>query len=482
MSFRSRLAVAAALAVAVAVVAASATTYFLVRAELRSEVDRSLEERADVVAASPVRAFVRSLDRQRRRGGPRGGRRERDLFRGVPPPRFGGPGGVVQIIGEGGLVIGTQSSFSADSDTEDSSGTILASEPLPISERTLSVARGGERFFEDVELEGTPVRLLTVPLGDGLALQVGRPLDEVSDVTGRLQWILLILSLAGVGLAGALGLLVARAALVPVRRLTRAAETITETRDLTHPIDVKGGDEVSRLAQSFNTMLGALSESLSAQRQLVADASHELRTPLTSMRTNIELLARDDLPEAKRQAMLEDVAVQLEELSALVTDVVDLARGDEAHPERIDVRLDQLVESAIARARRHRPAVRFDVQVEEALVVGDAPRIERAVSNLLDNAAKWTPEGGVVEVRLLDGELSVRDHGPGIDQDDLPFVFDRFYRSKSARKHPGSGLGLAIVRKVAEDHDGWVSAENASDGGALMRFCLGSPAEPELAS
>ena len=479
MTFRSRLALAAALAVAVAVVAASVTAYFLVRSELRAEVDRSLVERADVVSAVPARAIARTGE-----GGPRGrrgGRRGGELLRGVPAPRLGGAAGLIQIISEDGQVIGTSSALEDEISTAESeTGEEFVA--LPVSERALRVANGGRRVFESVELEGTTLRVLTAGLGDGLALQVGRPLSEVDDVMGRLGWILLILSIAGVGLAGALGLVVARTALVPVRRLTRSAETITETRDLTHPIDVKGNDEVSRLAQSFNTMLGALNESLSAQRQLVADASHELRTPLTSMRTNVELLARDDLPSAKRQAMLEDVTAQLEELSALVTDVVDLARGEEAHPERLDVRLDELVASAIQRARRHAPTITFEAQLEESIVTGDAPRIERAVSNLLDNAAKWTPDGGVVEVTLVDGQLMVRDHGPGIEQDDLPFVFDRFYRSKKARKQPGSGLGLAIVRKVAEDHHGSVSAENATDGGALMRFVIGSSGEPELAS
>ena len=473
MNFRSRLAVAAAVAVAVAVVAASVTTYFLVRSELRSEVDRALEERAQVVLFAPGRVVAEAV---RGRDGARGGRGRGGRIRGIPPPRFGGAGGIVQLVSEDGAVIGMQTQLAEDEEADDDE-----LEALPVSDKTLDVAAGAKPFFEDVEIEGTSVRMLTVPLQDGVALQIGRPLDEVNGVTDQLGWILLIISLAGVVLAGGLGLAVARAALVPVRRLTRTAETIAETRDLTHPIDVQGDDEISRLAQSFNTMLRALDESLSAQRQLVADASHELRTPLTSMRTNIELLARDELPATKRQAMLADVTAQLEELSALVTDVVDLARGEEAHPERVDVRLDELVASAIERTRLHAPALTFEAELEPCVVTGDPARIERAVSNLLDNAAKWTPAGGSVEVRIVDGELSVRDHGPGIDQDDLPFIFDRFYRSKKARKQPGSGLGLAIVRKVAEDHDGWVSAENASGGGALMRFAIGPGSAPEPA-
>ena len=480
MSFRSRLALSAALAVALAVVGASVTTYFLVRSELRSELDRSLVDRAGVVGAIPERAIARTLEGARRRAPARRGRR--DVLRGVPQPRLGGAGGIVQIITDDGLVIGTTSQLD-EGDGEGSEATHSDDDDdvliLPVSDGALRVASGAKRVFEDTELDGAPLRVLTVPMGEGLALQVGRPLDEINGVLDRLRWILLVLSLAGVGLAGALGLAVAKAALVPVKRLTRTAEDIAQTRDLSHPIDVRGNDEVSRLAKSFNTMLGALDSSLSAQRQLVADASHELRTPLTSMRTNIELLARDDLPAPRRQAMLADVTAQLEELSALVTDVVDLARGEEAHPERVELRLDALVEAAIERAQRHAPHVTYSAQLEECVVLGDGPRIERAVANLLDNASKWTPEGATIDVRIENGELTVRDRGPGIDEHDLPFVFDRFYRSKKARKQPGSGLGLAIVRKVAEDHGGWVSAENASGGGALMRFFVGAGAPPE---
>jgi two-component system sensor histidine kinase MprB len=377
------------------------------------------------------------------------------------------------VVAEDGAVFGSASDLSGDGEIGDTSSD-ENSEALPVSQRTLSVASGRSRaFFEDVDVNGTPVRLLTVPIEDGFALQVGRPLDEVRDVLDRLRWILLILSVVGVGLAAVLGLAVARAALVPVRRLTTTAETIAETREMTQAIDVSGTDEMSRLAQALNTMLGALDASLRAQRQLVADASHELRTPLTSMRTNIELLARDDIPSTKRQEMLDDVTAQLEELSALVTDVVDLARGEEAHSVRTDVRLDELVESVIERMQRHAPELTVEATLDNSVAAVDRPRIERAVANLIDNAVKWSPAGGVVEVRLSEGMLSVRDHGPGISDDDLPFVFDRFYRSDKARTLPGSGLGLAIVRQVAEDHGGWARVENAPDGGAIMRLCFG---------
>jgi two-component system sensor histidine kinase MprB len=287
------------------------------------------------------------------------------------------------------------------------------------------------------------------------------------------RW-LVVLALVGIGLAAALGALVARAVLAPVQRLTRTAEEVSKTRDLSSRIDATGTDELSRLAATFNTMLGALEESARAQRQLVSDASHELRTPLTSLRTNIEVLARDDaLPPGEREQLLRDVTEQLTEMTALIAELVELARGDEVPAEPEDVRLDLVTAGAIERTRRNRPGVSFRPDLEETMIRGVPSTIERAVSNLLDNAAKWSPPGGEIEVTVRDGDVVVRDHGPGIDADDLPFVFDRFYRAPSARGMPGSGLGLAIVRQVAESHGGTVTAEPAEGGGTVMRFSLG---------
>ncbi len=221
-------------------------------------------------------------------------------------------------------------------------------------------------------------------------------------------------------------------------------------------------------------MLGALEESARAQRQLVADASHELRTPLTSLRTNIEVLARHELPEAERERILGEVVVQLTEMTALIAELVELARGDAQPLEPEDVRLDLLVADAVGRAQRNSPTVDFRLDADESLVYGVPSRIERAIGNLLDNAGKWSPDGSVVDVTVRDGEVTVRDRGPGIADDDLPFVFDRFYRAPAARGMPGSGLGLSIVRQVAEAHGGVVTAERANGGGALMRLRLPS--------
>jgi two-component system, OmpR family, sensor histidine kinase MprB len=303
-------------------------------------------------------------------------------------------------------------------------------------------------------------------------VQAVRPLDDVDRTLRRLLFALVLVSLGGVALAVWLGLLVARAALTPVKQLTDAAEHVARTRDLSRRIRADRTDELSRLGASFNTMLEALSSSQQAQRQLVADASHELRTPLTSLRTNIEVLSSDALPPEDRERLLADVVAQLGELTLLVSDLVDLARGDEPAAVPEDVRLDLLVADAVERARRHAPDKTFFTDLEPSLVEGVPGRLDRAVANLIDNAAKWSPPGGQIEVSVSGGEVSVRDHGPGIADSDLPHVFDRFYRAPAARGLPGSGLGLAIVRQVAQSHGGTVTAERANGGGARMRLTL----------
>ncbi|HEX5617676.1 MAG TPA: HAMP domain-containing sensor histidine kinase, partial [Solirubrobacteraceae bacterium] len=230
-------------------------------------------------------------------------------------------------------------------------------------------------------------------------------------------------------------------------------------------------DEIARLAQSFNTTLAALEASVEAQRHLVADASHELRTPIASLRANIQTIEElDRLPEHERQALRDDILVELDELTALVSDVVELARGSKPGRVLDDVRVDRIVNSLVERARgRAGVDVAFHLDVAPTVVRGEPDRVNRAVSNLLDNAIKWSPERGQIDVTLRDGTLTVRDHGPGFDATDLPHVFERFYRSAEARGRPGSGLGLAIVRQAAEAHGGFVEAANAPGGGAIVR-------------
>jgi two-component system sensor histidine kinase MprB len=296
-------------------------------------------------------------------------------------------------------------------------------------------------------------------------VQVARPLTEVEKSLNRIGLFLIVVALGGIVIAAILGLLVARAALTPVKRLTTTVERVTETHDLSERIDIDGKDELSRLAASFNTMLAALEESTRAQRQLVADASHELRTPLTSVRTNIEVLAGDrTLPPEERARLLSDVVEQLGEMTTLISELIELARAEQMTVEPEDVRLDLLVADVV-----------YAVELEPSIVQGVPATIERAVGNLLDNAAKWSPPGAEVEVELRGGQLVVRDHGPGIPEEDLPYVFDRFYRARAARGMPGSGLGLANVRQVAESHGGEVVAERADGGGTRMRLTLGAP-------
>jgi two-component system, OmpR family, sensor histidine kinase MprB len=442
MTFRVRVILASAAAVAIAVALGSAVAYFAARSSLRGELNDALS--------------ARSVDLQQKLVLPAGCLKEggKPLVS-LPNPQFGGAPSTYQVICPGG-----------------GSARPKGEVPLPIDDRARRVADGEEQgYFSDEHVSDVHIRMLTLGLGNGFALQVARPLDEVDQVLDRLRLIMIAIAFSGVGLAAALGLVVAGAALRPVRRLTDAADEVGRTRNLGLRVEASGDDELARLGATFNAMLAALDESVSAQRRLVVDASHELRTPLTSLRTNIEVLARADrLDPSERERLRQDVLRQIEELSLLITDVVDLARGDEPTAEPEDVRLDLLVEQVVGRVARHAPGVHFATQLYPCTVRGVPRRLERAVTNLLDNAAKWSPDGARVLVTVDRGEVVVRDEGPGFSAEDLPFVFDRFYRSRAARGKPGSGLGLAIVRQVAEEHGGAVEAWNVNGGGAVVRL------------
>jgi two-component system, OmpR family, sensor histidine kinase MprB len=442
VTFRARVIVLSAAAVAIAVALGSAVAYFAARSSLRGEVDDALRDRSVVVQQFPLPLSCLKV----------GGQPLAQL----PNPQFGGPAGKIQVIC---LQTGPVRPRGENV-------------PLPVTDRAMEVARGREKgYFSDAEVADTHLRMLTVPVSAGVALQVARPLDEVDQVLERLRLIMIAIAASGVGLAAALGLIVAGAALRPVRRLTDAAQEVRRTRNLALRVEAHGDDELARLGATFNAMLAALDESVSAQRRLVVDASHELRTPLTSLRTNIEVLGRAErLDPPERERLRRDVLQQIEELSVLITDVVDLARGDEPMGEPEEVRLDLLVEDVVDRAARHAPGVRFATELQPSTVQCVSRRIERAVANLLDNAAKWSPEGAQVHVSVDGAEVTVRDEGPGFASEDLPYVFDRFYRSRAARGKPGSGLGLAIVRQVAEEHGGGVEASNANGGGAVVRL------------
>jgi two-component system sensor histidine kinase MprB len=446
VSFRARIAVGSAAAVALSIVAASVLVYVIARDQLRAPVDAALRDREAEILTQPVRIIETPDGTQ---------------FLALRP-EFGEARGYVQLV-------------RANSDVIVPAGQNVR---IPVDEDVLGVAGGNDpAYWGDVKVDGTHLRVFTFSLGPGAAVQVSRPLGEVDQSLNRIGIYLILVALGGIVIAAGLGLVVARAALTPVTRLTTTVERVTETQDLSERIDVDGKDELSRLATSFNTMLGALEESTRAQRQLVADASHELRTPLTSVRTNIEVLAGDrTLPPEERRRLLSDVVEQLGEMTTLISELIELARAErqQVSETREDVRLDLLVSDAVERARRNRPEVTYVVELEPTTVRGVPATLERAVGNLLDNAAKWSEPGAEVEVEARDGRLVVRDHGPGIPDEDLPYVFDRFYRARAARGMPGSGLGLAIVRQVAESHGGEVVAENADGGGTRMVLTLGA--------
>jgi two-component system sensor histidine kinase MprB len=426
MTFRRRLALCCATAVAVTAVLGSGLAYVIVRAALRGEVDDDLRKQA---FAAPAPA----------------------------PP---------------GAAVLTESApvFRAQVGADGSSSFTTT-----VEGRAVAQGRRGP-FFADRQVDGVHVRVYTASAGDGTAVVAARSLTEVDHALFVLRIALGLLALAGIGLAAVLSRLATRTAVRPVAELTATAEHVAYTRDLSQRIAARGEDEVSRLARAFNTMLEALERSQRAQRRLVADASHELRTPLTSLRTNLEVLARNGLGDTDRAHLRRDLVAQLEELTGLVGDLVELARDEEPDAPAVeDVRLDLLVAAAVERARRHAPHAAFLHDTEPVLVRGVPARLDRAVANLLDNAAKYS---ATVEVRLRGGELTVRDFGPGIAPEHRAQVFDRFYRAPEARGRPGSGLGLAIVRQVAEGHGGTVSAEAADGGGALLRLSL--PASQEI--
>jgi two-component system sensor histidine kinase MprB len=471
VSLRRRLVLLAAGTVGVVVLVAALATYAAMRAGLRDQVDDTLREQAGTIRGTAA-AFGRGRGHRDGPGpGPEISIRDLppDALR-VPPPRLGEAAGLVQVVGADGTLRRAPQTEEADV-------------TLPITRDDLAVAAGerGE-VLSDRTVGGEHLRILTARLGDRpVAVQLARSLESTDSTLARLRVILALLVVVATAFALAVSRLFARKVVAPVTALTEAAEHISATDDLGRRIDASGDDEVGRMAQRFNAMLDrlqgsrdALAASAAAQRQLVADASHELRTPVTSLRTNIEVMLAGGAPdEAERHRMLSDVRDQAEELTALINDVIELARGDQPLGDAVeDVRLDEVVEEAVERARRHAPGVAFAVTAEPLVVAGAGDRLGRAIGNLLVNAAGHSPPDGTVDVRLADGVLEVRDHGPGVEDADKPHVFDRFYRGATARGRPGSGLGLAIVRQAAEAHGGTVEVDDAPGGGAVFRLRL----------
>jgi two-component system sensor histidine kinase MprB len=354
--------------------------------------------------------------------------------------------------------------------------------------QVLKAGPGGSTIIETVTAtNGAPYRVASVPTSiPGVVVQIGYPLTAVDNTLAFLRLMLVLVALGGVAVATGLGWAVGRASMRPVEDLTLAAEHVAATQDLSATIDDEGNDELARLARSFNAMLGALAFSRRQQTQLVSDAGHELRTPLTSLRTNIEVLMKTkDLPPSDRDELLADVDAQLKELTTLVGDLVDMAREDErpdVEPEPVP--FNEIVERAVERAHRRAQSLHFDVSLQPGEVRAQPALLERAVMNVLDNAAKWSPPGGHVGVTLEANSawhLTVTDQGPGIAPADLPHIFERFYRAESARSMPGSGLGLAIVRNVVTAHGGSIDVtSSATGGGTQVDIVL--PLEASLAS
>ena len=492
MSLRARMGLAAGVAVALAVIAVVVSAYAGTRSELRGQVDQQLHllaqpilVRAGVVKPPPLAPGGPSGGDQGTGAGgtagfaSSGGRgqpsssvssNDCDGGLGLDASRGGGFGsaqGYVQLVQPGGSICLARSENT----------------PIPVDASVKALAASGSgQFTTEAHVGSTHLRVLAYGVGSRGALMVALPLTDVDKALRSQLLLLIVIAVAGIALAAFLGLLVARTALAPIARFTRQTELIAAQPERldTERLDESGGDELARLARTFNATLDALERSVQAQRNLVADASHELRTPIASIRANLQLM-RDEalLSSEDRAALRSDVIEELDELTALVGDVVELARGSKQSGEPGDVRLDQIVEEVAERFRRRAPQLSFEVRLEPTLVQGEGDRIGRAVSNLLDNAVKYGADGRAIEIDLHAGTVTVRDHGPGFHEHELSFVFDRFHRAKDARSKPGSGLGLAIVRQTAEAHGGFVEAANAPDGGAILRISFGPPLELE---
>ncbi|MFJ8075671.1 ATP-binding protein [Streptomyces sp. NPDC096176] len=448
LPLRSRLALLVATAVAIAVAAAASVCWLVVRSALVDSLDNALS--SNRMAPRQALVFV-DPSGQCRRATPVGP--DTNPFKST-----------IQLL-----------------DREGNSCVVLGEESVEITDADLEVADGRSEssFHNATASNGDEYRVFTYPIeGYAGAVIVARPLSEVDDTLGDLTLVLALVAGAGVLGAGAAGAWVARAGLRPVDELTGAVEHVARTEDLSVRIPVDGEDEIARLSRSFNAMTAALASSRDLQQQLIADAGHELRTPLTSLRTNIELLARSEetgraIPPDDRTALLASVKAQMTELAALIGDLQELSRPDAAAGTRVQVvALHEIVRSALDRARLRGPELEFATDLAPWYVRGDEAALERALVNVLDNAVKFSPPGGGIEVGLRDGELTIRDHGPGIPSEDLPHVFERFWRSPSARSLPGSGLGLSIVARTVQQAGGSIVLAPAPDGGtrAVIRL------------
>ncbi|MGW0575667.1 sensor histidine kinase [Streptomyces sp. NPDC002920] len=461
LPIRARLSMLVAAAVAFAVAAVSVTCWFIVQGKLYEQVNNDLKEAlAQPRLEDQIESVLTNCYQD-----------TANTNRGFPPGNT-----YFQVITEDGTVC--VSPFSVGK--------------VKVSATDKQVIKNGkEAVFHDGTAEtGEAVRVATAPLSTTngpAALVLATSLKGTHATLNELALILLLVSGVGVLGAGAAGLAVARAGLRPVDKLTEAVEQVARTDDLSIriPVEDDAEDEIARLSRSFNSMTGSLANSRELQQQLIADAGHELRTPLTSLRTNIELLTRSEetgrpIPAADRKALLASVKAQMTELASLIGDLQELSRSEGQRGERVQVvSLEDTVESALRRARLRGPELTINAHVDPWFTRAEPAALERAVVNILDNAVKFSPEGGTIDVQLTHGTLTVRDHGPGIPEDELPHVFDRFWRSPSARALPGSGLGLSIVARTVQQAGGEVTLTRAQGGGTVATVRLpGAPTPP----
>lgn len=444
LSLRARVAILAAVAVAIAVAITSAAIYIMLREQLYDQLDRNLLARAEAAGAAL----------------------NADLIPVLPADALGSDSRIGIVSEAEGL------------------NPAKGGRMPPVADAEWAVAFGEQRrSLRWTVDDGVEWRVVAVPARDGEALVIAATTDSVDETLDRVRFVALIVGLLGVAVAATAGYGVAKAGLRPLGALTSATERVARTMDLT-PISSSGDDEIGRLAGSFNVMLASLGAARERERQLVADAGHELRTPLTSLRTNLDLLAQEgsagrELDPRVKHELLGDVRAELLELGHLVDDLVQLSRGAESHETRIVANLASIVDDCVTRVRRRAHGVQFDVMLSPWWLKADVPSLSRAVTNLLDNAVKWSPADGTVTVQIHDGLLSIADQGPGIAEEDRPHVFDRFYRSESARALPGSGLGLAIVAQAVAEHSGAVTVDAAPGGGTRVDVAIpGSSHEP----
>ncbi|GAA2732025.1 HAMP domain-containing sensor histidine kinase [Actinocorallia aurantiaca] len=484
LTLRGRLALLTAAAVAFAVAACATASWFLVREALYSELDGQLSAAIQRPEPRLVNFIFEALSDCTSEATTRGVPRKN-----VPDT----PGkGEKDGPGEGSLLLPREELQQVVRENG-TRCTVPDQGVIPVTPVDKAVASGERkeifRTGTGVDYTGKEidVRVHTVSYvlrtGERGALMTALPLDRVTGPLGDLALMLTLVSVFGVAVSAAAGLLTARASLRPVDRLAEAVEEVARTEDLSVRIPERGTDEIARLSRSFNGMTAALEASRERQRTLIADAGHELRTPLTSMKTNIDLMIRSEetgreLPAETKSGMLASLRAQMRELTTLLGDLLQLGSPAAQPRQAGEVAFHETVGRAVDRARLRGPGLTVTTRLDPWYVQGDADTLERAVVNLCDNAVKFSPPGGTVEVVLRGGELTVRDQGPGIPEEDLPHVFERFWRSPSARSLPGSGLGLSIVAQVVQEAGGTVRLERAPGGGTVARLGLPGGREP----